>query len=306
MKSKILHFLKQTNDIVSGEELSSQLKVSRVTVWKHIKALQEMGYTIISGPKGYSYSADNDFLFPWEFAERQSQIHYFDALPSTMNKAKELAREGAPDQSVVLADFQEKGRGRMQRIWLSQRGGLYFTLILRPQLPATSAFLMNFITSTALAQTIRDQTGLKAEVKWPNDILIGEKKLSGMLSELEASEELVSFVNIGIGINVNNDPTKDEKNATSIALELGHDIKRRTLLSGFLDRLAVRLDNFRPEDAVSEWKKHTMTLGRQVKIVTLKETFEGKAVDIDESGALILQQEDGTVKKIIYGDCFHL
>ena len=306
MKSKILRLLQEESHIISGEELSGKLDVSRVTIWKHIKALQEMGYEIISGPKGYSYSAENDFLFPWEFGKRQDQIHFYESLPSTMNKAKELARQGAPDQSVVLADFQEKGRGRMQRTWFSHKGGLYFTLILRPQLPATSAFLMNFITSTALAEAIREQTGLKAEVKWPNDILIGDKKLSGMLSELEASEELVSFVNIGIGINVNNDPTKDEKTATSIALELGHKIKRRTLLSSFLDKLGDKLSNFKPEDAVSEWKKYTMTLGRQVKIVTLKETAEGKAVDIDESGALILQQKDGTLRKIIYGDCFHL
>ena len=306
MKSKILHLLQEETHIISGEELSGKLGVSRVTIWKHIKALQEMGYEIISGPKGYIYSADNDFLFPWEFGVRQDQIHFYDSLPSTMNKAKELARQGAPDQSIVLADFQKNGRGRMQRTWFSQRGGLYFTLILRPQLPATSAFLMNFIASTALAKAIREQTGLKAEVKWPNDILIGDKKLSGMLSELEASEELVSFVNIGIGINVNNDPTKDEKAATSIALELGHKIKRRALLSSFLDKLEDKLSNFKPEDAVSEWKKYTMTLGRQVKIVTLKETAEGKAIDIDESGALILQQNDGTLRKIIYGDCFHL
>lgn len=306
MKAKILHLLQEGSDIISGEDLSSKLQVSRVTIWKHIKALQEMGYKIISGPKGYRYRADNDFLFPWEFGERESQIHYFDALPSTMNKARELARQGVPDQSVVLAGLQKKGRGRMQRTWLSQKGGLYFTLILRPDLPATSAFLMNFIASTALARTIREQTGLKAEVKWPNDILIGEKKLSGMLSELEASEDLVSFVNIGIGINVNNDPTKDEKTATSIAIELGHKINRRNLLSGFLDRLAESLNNIREERVVPEWKKYTMTIGRQVKIVTLKETAEGKAVDIDESGALILQQEDGTLRKIIYGDCFHI
>ncbi|BHH83784.1 biotin--[acetyl-CoA-carboxylase] ligase [Desulforhopalus sp. 52FAK] len=306
MKSKILQLLKEAPDVISGEELSLELQVSRVTIWKHIKALQEKGYNILTSPKGYSYSADNDFLFAWEFAGRESQIYYFDSLASTMSKAKEVARQGAPDQSVVLADYQKEGRGRMQRIWFSDRGGLYFTLILRPEIPATSAFLMNFITSTALVETIREQTGLDARVKWPNDILIGESKLSGMLSELEASEELVSFVNIGIGINVNNDPTKKEKTATSLKNELGREVKRRDLLTGFLDRLAVRLDNLQTGNAVEEWKKYTMTIGRQVKIVTLKETAEGKAIDVDDSGALMLQQDDGTVKKIIYGDCFHL
>lgn len=306
MKSKILQLLQNGPDVISGEELRQQLDVSRVTVWKHIKALQDLGYAICSGPKGYSYSADNDFLHPWEFAQRESQIHYFESVSSTMSKAKELARDGAPDQSVVVAGVQKEGRGRMQRTWFSDKGGLYCTLILRPQLPATFAFLMNFITSTALVETIRNQTGLDARVKWPNDILIGEKKLSGMLSELEASEELVEFVNIGIGINVNNDPTRDEKRATSIAAELGHEIKRRDLLTGFLEKLEEKLKNLQPEKAVDEWKKYTMTIGRQVQIVTLKETAEGKAVDIDDSGALILQQYDGSTKRIIYGDCFHL
>ena len=306
MKSKILQLLKEAPDVISGEELSLELQVSRVTIWKHIKALQEKGYTILTGPKGYSYSPDNDFLFAWEFPGRESQIYYFDSVASTMSKAKEVARQGAADQSVVLADCQKEGRGRMQRTWFSDRGGLYFTLILRPELPATSAFLMNFITSTALVETIREYTGLNARVKWPNDILIGERKLSGMLSELEASGELVSFVNIGIGINVNNDPTKNEKTATSLKNELGYDVKRRDLLTDFLDRLASRLDNLQPENAVEAWKKYTMTIGRQVKIVTLKETAEGKAIDVDDSGALMLQQDDGTVKKIIYGDCFHL
>lgn len=306
MKSKLLQLLHSAPDVISGEELRLQLGVSRVTVWKHIKALQELGYAIHSGPKGYSYGGDNDFLYPWEFAERQSKIHYFESVTSTMSKAKELARNGAADQSVVVAEVQKEGRGRMQRPWFSDEGGLYCTLILRPQLPATSAFLMNFITSTALVETIRDLIGLDARVKWPNDILIGEKKLSGMLSEMEASAELVEFVNVGIGINVNNDPTKDEKRATSIAVELGHEIKRRDLLTGFLDRLFGKLENLQPESAVDEWKKYTMTIGRQVKIVTLKETAEGEAVDIDNSGALILLQRDGSTKRIIYGDCFHI
>lgn len=306
MKSKILQLLKDSSDVISGEELSSQLQVSRVTIWKHIKALQELGYDIVSGPKGYSYTKESDFLYSWEFGERASKIHFFKSLPSTMAKAKELARSGVPDQTVVIAESQLKGRGRMQRTWFSKSGGLYFTLILRPQLPANSAFLMNFITSTALVQTIRQHTGLDAKVKWPNDILLGEKKLSGMISEMEATEDLVSFVNIGIGLNVNNDPTTDEQKATSLARELGKPVSRKDLLTEFLQRLELKLENLQLETAVEEWKTFTMTLGRQVKVVTLRDTAEGKAVDIDDSGALILEQDGGTRKKIIYGDCFHL
>lgn len=306
MKTKILELLKQDAGIISGEELSARLDVSRVTIWKHIKVLQELGYEIVSSPKGYSYCAENDFLYSWEFPGRESLIHYYESLPSTMEKARELAREGASDQSVVIALSQKKGRGRLQREWFSSEGGLYFTLILRPQIPAVSGFLVNFITSTVLAETIRDYTGLPAKVKWPNDILIDGRKLSGMLSEMEAEDEMVTFINIGIGLNVNNDPTKEEQTATSIAKELGRRISRRSLLSMFLDRLQEKLVNINLETAVRDWKKHTMTIGRQVKIITAKETTEGRALDVDDSGALLLELPDGELKKVIYGDCFHI
>ena len=306
MKTKILEILKQAGDVISGEELSSQFNVSRVTIWKHIKTLQELGYDINSSSKGYSYSADNDFLYPWEFTGRESRIHYYDSLSSTMDKARELARQGAPDQSVVIAQSQKKGRGRMQRHWFSKKGGLYFTLILRPQIPAALGFLVNFITSSVLAETIREETGIEAMVKWPNDILVNGLKLSGMLSEMEAEEEMVTFVNIGIGLNVNNDPSKDEQTATSIARELGRVIKRRSLLTAFLDKMAIKLTDINLGNAVKDWKQYTMTIGRQVKIVTPKGTTEGRAIDIDDRGALLLELRDGTVEKIIYGDCFHI
>jgi BirA family biotin operon repressor/biotin-[acetyl-CoA-carboxylase] ligase len=305
MKSKILEILKQDENVISGEELSCRLNVSRVTIWKHIRALQDLGYDILTSSKGYRYCSDNDYLYPWEFPGRESLIHYFDSLSSTMDKARELARNGAPDQSTVIAQSQKNGRGRMQRKWFSKKGGLYFTLILRPQIPAISGFLVNFITSSVLAETIREHTGLKAMVKWPNDILIDGRKLSGMLSEMEAEAEMVTFVNIGIGLNVNNNPSNDERTATSIAKELGRTINRRTLLTLFLDRLAIQLNNIDLENAVQNWKQYTMTIGRQVTIVTAKGTTEGKAVDVDNSGALLLKLGDGTIEKVVYGDCFH-
>lgn len=306
MKIKVLKILQDEPDIISGEELSKRLDVSRVTIWKHIKSLQDLGYQVTSGPKGYQLSGNNDFLYSWEFGKRAPQIHYHKVLPSTMMKAREIAREGVPDQSVVVCEAQQKGRGRMQRKWVSKKGGLYFTLVLRPQIPVVTGFLVNFVTSVALVEAIREMTGLDAKVKWPNDILLGSKKLSGMLSEMEAEEEMVSFINIGIGINVNNDPRKEEHAATSIAVELGRTISRRELLTLFLDKLETRQANLDLTSAVTEWKKYTMTIGKKVKIVTLKGQTEGTALDVDETGALILQLQDGTIEKVIYGDCFHI
>jgi len=305
MKSTILEILKTSPDIISGEELSKRLEVSRVSIWKHIKALQELGYDIVSSSKGYSYASENDLLYPWEFGRRESLIHHYQTLPSTMDMARDLARKGAPDGSVVIAEVQKKGRGRMQRHWLSQRGGIYMTLILRPRIPAVSGFLLNFMTGTSLVETIREFTGIDARVKWPNDLLVGRKKLSGMIAEMETAADMITFVNIGIGINVNNNPSTEEKSATSIAQLLGYKIRRKELLYMFFDNLAARMEQMNLDTAVQDWKQYTMTIGREVEVVTLTDTTRGKAVDVDDSGALHVKLPDNTIKKVVYGDCFH-
>ncbi|WP_035274898.1 biotin--[acetyl-CoA-carboxylase] ligase [Desulfogranum japonicum] len=305
MKARLLQYLRATDTYLSGEELSVELGVSRVTVWKHIQALQELGYDIQAGPKGYLYRGGNDFLYPWEFGERESLIHHFPSIGSTMEKARELGRTGAPDQTLVISEKQTKGRGRMDRVWASAKGGLYFTLLLRPLLPAVSGFLVNFITSVALTRAIREETGIEAQVKWPNDILVDEKKLSGMLSEMETRGEMVSFICIGIGLNVNNDPQHREPGAVSLKKLLGHEVNRRQLLLRFLDNISESMANPDYDNAVANWKQYTMTIGRQVRIVTTQNTHYGKALDVDETGALLLEQPDHTVKKVYYGDCFH-
>lgn len=305
MKARLLHLLRAADDFLSGEELSGQLNVSRVTVWKHIQALQELGYNIQAGPKGYLSHGVNDYLYPWEFEEREKQIHHFQSIGSTMEHARELGRKGAPDQTLVISERQTKGRGRMDRIWNSATGGLYFTLLLRPQVPAVSGFLINFITSVALTRAIREQTGVEARVKWPNDILVGDKKLSGMLSEMETRGEMVSFISIGIGLNVNNEPQEKEPGSVSLKNLLGYEVNRRELLLCFLDNISQSMANPDLENAVATWKEYTMTIGRQVRIVTTKETNHGKVMDVDETGALILESPDGTIKKVYYGDCFH-
>jgi len=305
MKARLLHFLRTTDGAISGEKLSAELGVSRVTVWKHIQALQELGYEIEAGPKGYQYEGGDDFLYPWEFGARESLIHHFASIGSTMEQARELGRKGAPDQTLVIGEKQTKGRGRMDRVWTSAAGGLYFTLILRPQLPAVSGFLVNFVTSVALTRAIREETGVEAQVKWPNDILVGTKKLSGMLSEMETKGEMVSFISIGIGLNVNNDPQEREPGAISLKNLLGRNVKRRQLLLRFLDNISESMAHPDYDNAVARWKPYAMTIGRQVRIVTTRETSYGKAVDVDETGALLLEDSDGNIKKVFYGDCFH-
>jgi BirA family biotin operon repressor/biotin-[acetyl-CoA-carboxylase] ligase len=158
-----------------------------------------------------------------------------------------------------------------------------------------------------LCRTIRKWTGLNAAVKWPNDILVDGRKLSGMLSEMEAEAEMVSFITVGIGINVNNDPTVHEPNACSLHQLLGKPVCRKSLLSLYLDELQAYLDaaDSKLENTISEWKELTCTLGRRVSVVTPLETSSGVALDVDPTGALILELPDGFRKKVLYGDCMN-
>ena len=305
MKAEILKLLRAHKGVVSGETLSSELGISRVSIWKHIQKLNQVGYRVQSGPNGYRIEHSPDTPFPWEFPGREQQMHYFDETSSTMEIAKDLARKGCPDFTVVIAGRQKKGRGRLNRAWISDAGGLYFTLVLRPRLPIVLSARVSFLTSLTLAHVLQKWCKIDAKVKWPNDILVQERKISGMLTELEAEADQVNFINIGIGINVNNDPSRSEPRASSIKKILGKSVSRRELLSRFLDELETRMQQSDLDGIVSEWKKYTVTLNRNVRIVTNRETYEGLAVDVDDNGALVLELGDGTLKKILYGDCFH-
>lgn len=305
MKGQILNILKTETDVVSGEILSASLGISRVSVWKHIKKLQEVGYNIEATPKGYLFISAPDALYPWEFGEKEHNIHYFDEVDSTMDIARELARKQCPHFTVVIAGRQKKGRGRLKRSWLSSEGGLYFTIVVRPKIPPVLSSRVNFAASMILAQTLRNLFSINAMVKWPNDILVDGKKISGILSEMEAEIDRVSFISIGIGINVNNDPTTYEPMATSLKKILGKKVPRIEVLKAFLDHFKDAVNDPDFNNVVSEWKKYTETLNRHVRIVTTHEVSEGLAVDVDDNGALMLKLEDGSVKKIIYGDCFH-
>ena len=305
MKGQILKILRVQKAVVSGETLSSHLGISRVSIWKHIKKLQEFGYHVQATPKGYRLISTPDALYPWEFANRESKIHYFDEVVSTMNVAGDLARSGSPHFTVVIAGRQIKGRGRLKRTWLSSEGGLYFTIILRPQISPVLSSRVSFAASMILTRTLREMFKIDALVKWPNDILVNGKKISGLLSEMEAEADMITFINIGLGINVNNDPTVSEPMATSLKKILGREVLRKQLLSEFLDKFENRLNNATLDNVISEWKRYSATVNRHVRIVTTNDVSEGLAMDVDENGALILKLSDGSIKKIIYGDCFH-
>jgi BirA family biotin operon repressor/biotin-[acetyl-CoA-carboxylase] ligase len=305
MKAQLLKILRSATGVVSGELMSDELGISRVSVWKHISKLREYGYPIYSTPKGYRLSGDTDLLYPWEFPQRESKVHYFPEVNSTMEIAREKAQKGCPDFTVVIAGRQKKGRGRLDRTWHSDEGGLYLTIILRPPISPVLSPRIGFAASLALVQTLRNLFGIAAVVKWPNDVLVGDRKIAGMLSEMAAETDRIHFINIGLGINVNNDPTSIEPRAVSLRQLLNHPVSRNKLLAALLDKFESHVGHYALENVIEQWKRYTDTIGRAVKIVTANDKFEGKAVDVDDSGALILQLCDGSIQKIIYGDCFY-
>lgn len=305
-KGEILKILRAEKGVISGASLSDLLGISRVSIWKHIHQLQQHGYDIRATARGYQLDSDIDALHPWEFPEREDHIHCFKQVNSTMDIARDMARKGCPHFAVIIADRQRKGRGRLKRSWLSDSGGLYFTVVLRPLIPPVFSPRINLCASLTLARTLESAFGVPAAVKWPNDVLVGDKKISGMLSEMEAEADRVAYINVGVGINVNNDPSPLEPGAVSLKEILGRTVSRKNLLSRFLDAFENSLAQPGFENVVAEWKQYTVTLKRHVKIVTLHDVLEGKAVDVDENGSLILQLSDGSLKTILYGDCFHL
>jgi BirA family biotin operon repressor/biotin-[acetyl-CoA-carboxylase] ligase len=304
MKAQILELLRASGDRVSGNTMCARLGASRVAVWKHIQKLQELGYPIESSAKGYRLRSSLDTLHPWEFPGREERMVYRDKAPSTMDVAKDLARKGCPAFTTVVAGRQTQGRGRLRRVWNSEEGGLYFTVVLRPSIPVLWSSRVNFLASLTLASILRADYGVEAGVKWPNDILVGGRKLGGLLAEMECEGDEVTFINVGIGLNVNNDVPAIEPPAVSLKTLLGRRVSRREILARFLDALEQGIAAEPWDTVIEEWKQRSITLNRTVRIITTKDDISGVAVGVDANGALLLRQLDGTLTTILHGDCF--
>ncbi len=336
MRGKILNFLYQRKGgYVSGEELSKELGISRTAIWKHIKVLKEEGYKINSQKRlGYSLVSTPDLLLPYEIKRNLKtkilgkKIYHFREIDSTNDFAIELARKGIEEGTVVVAEIQTKGKGRLGREWSSPFGGLWISIILRPKILPTQAPRMTVIAALGVAKTIKELYSLDAFIKWPNDVLIWSrpetirangrirkkesrvfKKVCGILTEMGAEQDTVNYVVIGIGANLNIDirkfPIEFRKDATSIEKELGRKIDRVEFTRRMLEEienfyLLFKKRGFAP--ILREWKKISATLGRRVKAVSGRRIIEGKAIDIDSDGALIIRTEEGKKERILAGD----
>ena len=319
-RQAILAALTDANgDFVSGEAIATSLGISRAAVWKHILALKGSGYDIGSiTNKGYRLTGAADTLDPdlagmAALAPEGFTIVHFESIDSTNRKALELAKAGVTAGTVVVSEEQVAGRGRMQRAWVAPKGGIWFSPILRPSIPPHKAPLITLIAGVAVAQAIRDVCTLDARIKWPNDVLIGGKKVCGILTEMDAEMDHVNCVVVGIGINANNNldalPPEVRSKVTSLKEELGGPVPRPRLLkavlqgfSGYATVLNTEKDRQR---FLKQWRSLSDTLGRRVRVETVGETVEGEAVDIDAEGALLVKVK-GKVQRVLSGDCVHL
>jgi BirA family biotin operon repressor/biotin-[acetyl-CoA-carboxylase] ligase len=306
MRAHILEALRDRTDYVSGDKLSRQFGISRVSVWKHIRGLKKDGYVIDASPRGYRLVFSPDLLLPYEFPGLEQRIHHFREIGSTMDAARELAKRGAKEGTIVIAEAQTHGRGRLSREWLSPEGGIYFTILLRPRISPAYAPRINLMASVAVAATIRKLFGLKAELKWPNDVLIGGRKVCGILAEMDAELDAVNYVNVGIGINANSSVAGFEKTATSLKDILGKEISRKELLRVLITEIEQRQALLMKPDLLKEGKELSVTLNKEVRIMSLGEEVVGQATDIDGTGALVVKQKDGSSRTVLVGDCIHL
>ncbi|MEF8856238.1 MAG: biotin--[acetyl-CoA-carboxylase] ligase [Haloplanus sp.] len=300
----LLRIFADADGPVSGPTLADELGVSRAAVWKHVEALREAGFGVESDADGYAvrsvpaYGGDA-IAFG---LDAPYDVEYHDRLPSTNDRARELAVEGAEDLLVVAGE-QTGGRGRLDRPWASPPGGVYASLLLRPDRPPAHAPLFTLAAAVAIARACRE-AGVEAVIKWPNDVLVAgsERKLAGVLTEMEGEADRVAWLTVGVGANVDVAAGELPETATSVRAAGGTADRRR-----FCQRVVETVHELAlaPEEVLPAWRDYAVTLGRDVRVDTPGGVVEGEAVGVEFPGALVVRTDDGE-RTVHAGDCEHL
>ena len=292
---------------VTGPELAEELEVSRTAIWKHVEDLREAGFEIESDAKGYELTDVTEYNGQAiEYGlEAPYSIEYHETITSTNDRARELATDGAEDVAV-LANEQTGSRGRLERAWNAPPGGVWVSIVCRPDVPPARAPLFTLAGSVATARAARE-AGVDAHIKWPNDVVVpvGEdgsyRKLTGILTEMEAEADRIGWIAVGIGVNADIDAADLPEGATSIREEVG-EFDRRVFVQRLLELFYEYSDL---EGVVSDWRDLALTLGQRVRIDRPEGKLVGNAIDVTESGALVLETDDGR-ETVAAGDCEHL
>jgi len=318
-RNALLSMLKaRSGQWVSGQTLCCKLNISRAAVSKHMRALKDIGYQIKSAPrKGYFFSGITDRIIRQEIVEgletkvfgRQEMI-VLEHTDSTNIQARQMAEQGAPHGSIIIAEDQSHGRGRKERTWFSLPGkSIMLSLILRPILPPEKAPRITLMAAVAAAETLIRLTGLDIRIKWPNDLLVNNKKLAGISTGMSTDMDAVNYVILGMGLNVSTQkkefPDELQSIATSLLMETKKNISRIQIIKEFLFQFETFYDilcdkGFEP--ILELWKAHARIIGEAVSVALPENTISGIVQDIGPDGALILQKKDQTIHRVLSGD----
>lgn len=310
---RILELLRRQEGFLSGEDIGRELSITRAAVWKGIKKLREEGYEIEAVTnRGYRLTNPETMYNKRELEQglktktMGQSIYFYEETDTTNNRARELALEGAPEGTLVVAEKQTDGRGRRGKVWESPLGtGIWMSLVLRPQIMPAEASVLTLLCGLATAEAIEAETGLSAGIKWPNDILINGKKAVGILTEMDCEMSEVHFVIPGIGINVNTAsfPPEIADIATSLYLECGKTVSRRRLVHKVLERLEEHYETFLRTGSftamLEDYRKHCITLGKEVHVLG-REPFFAEALDITPEGELLVRRADNGKEEVVF------
>ncbi len=320
MKEMILRLLSDGDDYVSGQEICERLGVSRTAVWKTINKLKEDGYGIEAVPnRGYRITYRPDRISPAEITARMEtkrlgrDVRCFESVDSTNRVAKQLGEEGAAEGTLVVADEQTAGKGRSGRRWVTPKGStIAMSLLLRPKIAPERISMVTLVMGMAVALAVRECTGAEALIKWPNDVVLSGKKICGILTEMSAEMNtemaIVHYIVIGTGININlkEFPEEIRETATSLQIELGREVERAAIIAAVMKHFERLYEQYISTADLSllldGYNALLVNRGRRVQVLDPAGSYTGQALAIDELGRLLVETEDGSVRKVFAGE----
>ncbi|USK58608.1 biotin--[acetyl-CoA-carboxylase] ligase [Peribacillus asahii] len=318
VRTKLIEAFSNANGtFISGQQIADYIGCSRTAVWKHIEDLRTEGYVVEAvRNKGYRIITTpekvtaNEIQLGLQTKILGKKVHYEESVETTQKIAHKLSNEGAPEGTLVVAEEQRGGKGRLMRPWYSPKyTGVWMSLILRPSIPFHQAPQLTLLAAVAVVQAIENTTELKPQIKWPNDILINRKKVTGILTELQAESDRIHSVIIGIGMNINQKqtdfPEELQDIATSLAIAGGQNISRAKVIQEVLIRLEALYELYLAEGFLpikGLWESYAVSLGQEIKATTVNETIVGKALGITDAGVLLLEDKNGKVHSIYSAD----
>jgi len=318
---KVLSYLKSHNsEFLSGQDLSDVLKISRVAVWKHVKKIRSLGYKVESKHHlGYKLTDSTDLLLPWEITQNLDtkllgkRAFYFDTIDSTQNFATKIASNHNENGTIVVSKHQTDGTGRMKRKWESPTGGIWMSIITKPEFNISYITLVPIAASLALCIAIEKTLKIKPKLKWPNDILLKEKKVAGILLDTSVQSNKIENLVLGIGINFKINPQKLESsikktpNFYGVNTLVEKNEKPITLVKQFLHELEnifQFINSGHTKKIITEWTMRSSTIGKNISVISNENKITGKAVKLDNDGALIISKGQKS-KRLLVGDITH-